>query len=71
MISIEIRAINEAQAKKAVELINGKTYYNFRCYYYSYPCKGNEVVVVETEYDGATELEVFGVVAGMLVDELK
>ena len=71
MTTIEFRAINEAQAQKAVELINGKTYYNFNCYYYSYPCKGNEFVVVETKYEGATEMEVFGMVAGMLVDSLK
>lgn len=70
MTTIEFRVIDEKQAEKVAEMLNGKTYYNFIASWYSYPCKGNEFVTVSTQYEGATEMDVFAMVAGIMADAL-
>lgn len=69
--SVEFSALNEEHAKRLVELLNGRTYYNLRASWYSYPCKGNERVEVATTREGATQLELLEMVATLLAEEIK
>jgi len=57
MTTIELGNVqSEDQAKKLVEKLNGKTYYNFSVQYGTYA--GNYPVTVTTEYEGAKKKEV-------------
>ena len=68
-MTIELGNIGcEKQAKKLVEKLNGKTYYNFHVDY-GIACN-NYPVYVQTDYEGATEEEVKDMLMFVMACEL-
>lgn len=69
MITIELGNIgSKEQAEKIAKKLNGKTYYNFQVEYGI--CAGNYPVSVSTDYEGAEENEVRGMLMFVMACEL-
>ena len=69
MITIELGNIgSKEQAEKIAKKLNGQTYYNFQVEYGIYA--GNYPVSVSTDYEGAEENEVIGMLLFVMACEL-